>query len=184
MDLILINTILYSYSLPLIIHQPKLLCLLVFNQRMKILSALIAAVLPAYTMALTSFRVGTHLSFHQRRVSAFSTAGNPDIGASITQKRIAEMVAENKVLLFMKGSRNFPQCGFSNTAVQILSTSGVEFEVFDVFSDESVRQGIKSFSNWPTIPQLYINGEFIGGCDIMIEMFKNGELQAALQKAK
>ena len=91
--------------------------------------------------------------------------------------RIARDVAENEVLLFMKGSPVFPQCGFSAAVVQILSHVGVKFKAVDVLSDAEIRQGIKEFSNWPTIPQLYVKGEFVGGSDIMMEMFEAGELQ-------
>ncbi|OYY91578.1 MAG: monothiol glutaredoxin, Grx4 family [Sphingomonas sp. 28-66-16] len=93
-----------------------------------------------------------------------------------TQKRIGEMVASNDVLLFMKGSPLFPQCGFSSKAVAILNHLGVEFGSVDVLQDQGVRQGIKAYSDWPTIPQLYVKGEFVGGSDIMMEMFDSGEL--------
>lgn len=92
------------------------------------------------------------------------------------QARIADMVASNDVLLFMKGSPLFPQCGFSSKAVAILNHLNVEFGSVDVLQDQEVRQGIKAFSDWPTIPQLYVKGEFIGGSDIMMEMFESGEL--------
>jgi monothiol glutaredoxin len=92
------------------------------------------------------------------------------------QARIAEMVANNDVLLFMKGSPLFPQCGFSSTAVSILNHLKVEFGSVDVLQDQGVRQGIKAFSDWPTIPQLYVKGEFVGGSDIMMEMYESGEL--------
>ena len=94
--------------------------------------------------------------------------------------RIAEDVKNNPVLLYMKGTPVFPQCGFSSVAVQILTHLGVPFEARDVLADPQVRDGIKAFSNWPTIPQLYVKGEFVGGCDIMKEMFQSGELQALL----
>jgi len=100
-----------------------------------------------------------------------------------TQQRIAELVKSNDVLLFMKGSANFPQCGFSGRAVQILQACGVDLKTLktvNVLDDEGIRNGIKQFSNWPTIPQLYIKGEFIGGSDIMMEMYEKGELQQAL----
>ena len=100
-----------------------------------------------------------------------------------TQERIQGLVEGNAVMLFMKGSKLFPQCGFSNTAVQILNSYGISFETFDVLSDESIRQGVKEFSQWPTIPQLYVAGEFIGGSDIMIEMYQNGELGELIEKA-
>ncbi|OYW24186.1 MULTISPECIES: glutaredoxin [unclassified Sphingomonas] len=93
-----------------------------------------------------------------------------------THARIAEMVASNDVLLFMKGSPLFPQCGFSSTAVSILNHLNVEFGSVDVLQDQGVRQGIKAFSDWPTIPQLYVKGEFVGGSDIMMEMYDSGEL--------
>ncbi len=92
------------------------------------------------------------------------------------QARIAEMVASADVLLFMKGSPLFPQCGFSSTAVSILNHLNVEFGSVDVLQDQGVRQGIKAFSDWPTIPQLYVKGEFVGGSDIMMEMYESGEL--------
>jgi monothiol glutaredoxin len=97
--------------------------------------------------------------------------------------RIASLVAENKVLLFMRGTPYFPQCGFSSTAIAILERLGVAFESVDVLADPEIRQGIKTFSDWPTIPQLYINGEFVGGSDIMMEMFQDGELAALLEQA-
>ncbi|MBY0306587.1 MAG: monothiol glutaredoxin, Grx4 family [Sphingomonas sp. 28-62-20] len=93
-----------------------------------------------------------------------------------SQARIAEMVTSNDVLLFMKGSPLFPQCGFSSKAVAILNHMNVEFGSVDVLQDQGVRQGIKAFSDWPTIPQLYVKGEFVGGSDIMMEMYESGEL--------
>ena len=98
------------------------------------------------------------------------------------QDFIDELVKGNKVMLFMKGNKFFPACGFSARAVQILGHMGVEFETFDVLSDMEVRQGIKEYASWPTIPQLYIDGEFVGGSDIMMEMFENGELKQALSE--
>ena len=92
------------------------------------------------------------------------------------QARIAEIVAKSDVLLFMKGSPLFPQCGFSSRAVAILNHLGAEFESVDVLQDQGIRQGIKAFSDWPTIPQLYVKGEFVGGSDIMMEMYESGEL--------
>ena len=93
-----------------------------------------------------------------------------------TNDRIQTLVDNHKVLLFMKGSKFFPQCGFSDTATKILERIGCEFKDVDVLADEAIRQGIKEFSQWPTIPQLYVGGEFIGGSDIMLEMFESGEL--------
>ena len=92
------------------------------------------------------------------------------------QARIDAVVKNNPVVLFMKGSPLFPQCGFSSRAVAILQHLGVEFESVDVLQDQGIRQGIKEFSDWPTIPQLYVKGEFVGGSDIMMEMFESGEL--------
>jgi len=100
------------------------------------------------------------------------------------QKFISTLVTNNRVLLFMKGNKMFPQCGFSAVVVEILKKHGAAFEAFNVLSDGAVREGIKTFSNWPTIPQLYINGEFIGGCDIIREMDATGELADALAATK
>ena len=97
------------------------------------------------------------------------------------QEQLKEVVEGNDVVLFMKGSPDFPQCGFSGMASQILQQSGVRFASVDVLADNNVREGIKQYSNWPTIPQLYIKGEFIGGSDIMKEMYENGELQKKLE---
>jgi len=99
-----------------------------------------------------------------------------------TQARIQSLVDTHPVLLFMKGSKLFPQCGFSNTACQILQSYNIDFETVDVLSDENIRQGVKVFSDWPTIPQLYVCGEFIGGSDIMIEMYQSGELGEMIEK--
>ena len=96
--------------------------------------------------------------------------------------RIDEIVRSNDVVLFMKGSALFPQCGFSSRAVAILDHLGVSFETVDVLQDAEIRQGIKSYSDWPTIPQLYVKGEFIGGSDIMMEMYEAGELQQLLEE--
>ncbi|VEU41338.1 unnamed protein product [Pseudo-nitzschia multistriata] len=101
-----------------------------------------------------------------------------------TKERIQELVDNHPVLLFMKGSKLFPQCGFSNTACQILQSFDIDFHSVDVLSDEAVRQGVKDFSQWPTIPQLYVCGEFLGGSDIMIEMYQSGELGELIEKAK
>ena len=96
------------------------------------------------------------------------------------QDWIGKQIASNDVLLFMKGSRQFPQCGFSSQVVQILDYLGVDYTDVNVLEDMGVREGIKAFSNWPTIPQLYVKGEFVGGCDIVREMFQDGELQDML----
>jgi monothiol glutaredoxin len=103
---------------------------------------------------------------------------------SDVQKRIGDLVHGNRVVLFMKGTAQFPMCGFSGRAVQILKACGVDdLKTVNVLEDEEVRQGIKEFANWPTIPQLYVHGEFIGGSDIMMEMYQAGELQQVLGKA-
>ncbi|MFO1259664.1 MAG: Grx4 family monothiol glutaredoxin [Sphingomonadaceae bacterium] len=97
-----------------------------------------------------------------------------------TQSRIAQIVEGNDVVLFMKGTPLFPQCGFSSRAIAILEHLGVEYETVDVLQDQEIRQGIKQFSDWPTIPQLYVKGEFVGGSDIMMEMYEAGELHQLL----
>jgi monothiol glutaredoxin len=100
---------------------------------------------------------------------------------SDVQKRIDDLVKSNKVMLFMKGTAQFPMCGFSGRAIQVLKAAGAtDIKTFNVLEDEEIRQGIKDYANWPTIPQLYINGEFVGGSDIMMEMYQSGELQQAL----
>ena len=100
---------------------------------------------------------------------------------SEVQQRIDQMVKEHQVMLFMKGTAQFPMCGFSGRAIQLLRASGATgLKTFNVLEDEDVRQGIKDYAQWPTIPQLYINGEFVGGSDIMNEMYESGELAAAL----
>ena len=94
---------------------------------------------------------------------------------------IKDQVTQNRVVLYMKGTPQFPQCGFSATVAEVLKRCGVtEYASFNVLQDEALRQGIKEFSNWPTIPQLYVNGEFVGGCDIIREMYQSGELQQVL----
>lgn len=105
---------------------------------------------------------------------------------SDVQQRIAELVQSNEILLFMKGSASFPMCGFSGRAIQIIKACGVDpktVKTVNVLDDAEIRQGIKEFSNWPTIPQLYVKGEFIGGSDIMMEMYESGELQQVLTPA-
>ncbi len=98
-------------------------------------------------------------------------------------ERIKDDISSNDVVLYMKGTPVFPQCGFSAAVVQVLSHVGVKFKGIDILADPGLRQGIKEFSNWPTIPQLYVKGEFVGGCDIVREMYETGELQEML-KAK
>ncbi len=102
---------------------------------------------------------------------------------SQTKSRIEALIQSSPIFVFMKGSKLMPQCGFSNNVVQILNSLGMSFETFDVLSDMEIRQGIKDFSQWPTIPQVYVKGEFIGGSDILIEMYNSGELKEKLEIA-
>src|SRR6188508_1817272 len=101
---------------------------------------------------------------------------------SDVSERIDQLVKNNDIVLFMKGSALFPQCGFSSRAVAILDHLGVAYETVDVLQDAEIRQGIKAYSDWPTVPQLYVKGEFVGGSDIMMEMFEAGELQQLLEE--
>ena len=102
---------------------------------------------------------------------------------SDSKERIAELVGKNDVVLFMKGTALFPQCGFSSRAVAILDHLGVPYETVDVLQDPEIRQGIKDYSDWPTVPQLYVKGQFVGGSDIMMEMFESGELKELVGQA-
>ena len=97
--------------------------------------------------------------------------------------QIDKLISQNKILVFMKGNKLMPQCGFSNNVVQILNTLGVPYETVDVLAEPEIRQGIKEYSNWPTIPQVYINGEFVGGSDVLIELYQQGELQQLVEVA-
>lgn len=101
--------------------------------------------------------------------------------SDIIQDKIRDQVTSNKIVLYMKGSRDMPMCGFSGKVVKILDSYGVDYETVDVLLDQDIRQGIKEFTNWPTIPQLYVNGQFIGGCDICEEMHFNGELEKVVK---
>ena len=94
--------------------------------------------------------------------------------------QIQEAIDKDKIVLFMKGTRDFPQCGFSGRVVKILEQFGTEYQEYDVLEDSELRDGIKSFSDWPTIPQLYVNGEFVGGSDIVYDMYKDGTIEKAL----
>jgi monothiol glutaredoxin len=96
------------------------------------------------------------------------------------RERIQGIIDSNDVVLFMKGTKDFPQCGFSATVVEVLRRSGSDFKDVNVLEDPAIRRGIKEFTNWPTIPQLYVRGKFVGGCDIVREMYENGELDAVL----
>jgi monothiol glutaredoxin len=135
------------------------------------------------------------ISFGQRRTIALSRQHHSSVVVHMsddflqetpgsTKERIQDLVDNHPVLLFMKGSKLFPQCGFSNTATQILNSYGIDFHTVDVLSDQNIREGVKDFSQWPTIPQLYVCGEFVGGSDIMIEMYQSGELGEMIEKAK
>jgi monothiol glutaredoxin len=99
------------------------------------------------------------------------------------KERIDNLVKQHKILVFMKGNKLMPQCGFSNNVVQILNTLGVPFDTIDILEDSELRQGIKEYSNWPTIPQVYIDGEFVGGSDVLIELYQKGELQQLVEVA-
>lgn len=99
------------------------------------------------------------------------------------KEKIDNLISQNKILVFMKGTKLMPQCGFSNNVVQIINSLGVPFETFDVLDDPEIRQGIKEYSNWPTIPQVFLNGEFLGGSDIMIELYNKGELKEKVEIA-
>ncbi|MBE9139223.1 Grx4 family monothiol glutaredoxin [Nodosilinea sp. LEGE 07088] len=100
-----------------------------------------------------------------------------------TKEKLDQLVQNNTIMVFMKGNKLMPQCGFSNNVVQILNVLGVPFETVDVLADPDIRQGIKEYSNWPTIPQVYVNGEFLGGSDILIELYQNGKLQEMVEIA-
>lgn len=113
----------------------------------------------------------------QRGAAVHMSSDFARLGSEETNERIAQMIGSNKIMVFMKGSKMMPQCGFSNAVVQVFNSLKVPFTTFDVLSDGEIRQGIKEYSQWPTIPQVYIDGEFIGGCDIVVEMYQKGELQ-------
>ncbi|KAK1568567.1 hypothetical protein Q3G72_026077 [Acer saccharum] len=116
----------------------------------------------------------------RRNVSfrCFASALTPELKSTLDK-----VVTSSKVVLFMKGTKDFPQCGFSHTVVQILNSLNVPFEYINILENEMVRQGLKEYSSWPTFPQLYIEGEFFGGCDITVESYKSGELQEILERA-
>ncbi|KAL7452095.1 hypothetical protein ACHAWC_008232 [Mediolabrus comicus] len=146
-----------------------------------------ASCITAFSPAATAVQRTAAASSSSPSTATFTALNMSDdeIGnSSVTQDRIQDLVDNNPVLLFMKGSKLFPQCGFSNTACQILQSYNIDFESVDVLADEEIRQGVKIFSQWPTIPQLYVCGEFVGGSDIMIEMYQSGELGEMIEKAK
>jgi len=114
---------------------------------------------------------------------SFGPSGGTGALTPELRESLDKYLSENKVVLFMKGNKMFPQCGFSNTCVQILNKMNVPFETVNILEDDSLRQGMKEYSAWPTFPQLYIDGEFFGGCDITLEAFSSGELKEVLEKA-
>ncbi|KAF7069425.1 hypothetical protein CFC21_075058 [Triticum aestivum] len=117
-----------------------------------------------------------------RTVRRLAAAEGGGVAAGM-KDTLDKVVSAHKVVLFMKGTKDFPQCGFSHTVVQILRSLDVPFETLDVLANDALRQGLKDYSSWPTFPQLYIDGEFFGGCDITLEAYKSGELQETLEKA-
>jgi len=117
---------------------------------------------------------------------AAAAGAGPGGGSILTPElrtAVDEFLQEHKIVLFMKGNRQFPQCGFSNTCVQILNMIQVPYETVDILENETLRAGMKEYSSWPTFPQIYIDGEFIGGCDIAMEMYQSGELKELVEKA-
>ncbi|KAK1642291.1 hypothetical protein QYE76_060096 [Lolium multiflorum] len=139
---------------------------------------------PAHPPTLREFRGACPSTLRARPArrlpptAAAAAGGGPDM-----RETLDKVVGAHKVVLFMKGTKDFPQCGFSHTVVQILRSLDVPFETLDVLSNDALRQGLKDYSRWPTFPQLYIDGEFFGGCDITLEAYKSGELQETLEKA-
>ena len=146
--------------------------------------ALVARSADAFAPRTSSFGVSTRSVAASKttplRMSDEFIQETPDMAL----ERVAALVESHPVLLFMKGSKLFPQCGFSNTAIQIMQSFDIPFHTVDVLSDENIRSGVKDFSQWPTIPQLYVAGEFIGGSDIMIELYQTGELGEMIEKSK
>jgi len=138
-------------------------------------------VLLSLTYSFSSF------NFLNVRLKKYSTlllaSARPELD-ELTKEKIENLVQKNKVVLFMKGNKLFPQCGFSNTACRILDACSVNYETINVLEDDKIRNGIKVFSSWPTIPQLYVDGQFIGGSDIMVELYQSGELAEMLEISK
>lgn len=150
-----------------------------------------AAVCPSGLFAKenSSYTARWHRASFKRRSSplqctaSYGPTGSTGALTPELKATLDKFITSNKVVLFMKGTKDFPQCGFSNTVVQILKSLNVPFETFNILENETLRQGLKQYSSWPTFPQLYIDGEFFGGCDITIEAYKSGELQELLEKA-
>jgi monothiol glutaredoxin len=134
-----------------------------------------APLLPLRTARMLSD--GMHDDFKPQQKRSYANEAG-DVHAQIKAD-----IEKHKVVVYMKGVPDAPQCGFSNAVVQVMKAENVQFEAFNVLADPDLREGIKSFSNWPTIPQVYVDGEFIGGCDITIEMYKSGELKTILEEA-
>ncbi|KAG2493361.1 hypothetical protein HYH03_008493 [Edaphochlamys debaryana] len=134
---------------------------------------------PAQTRTLAAPALRQPVRSRQAAVRVKAVAEmSPDLKQSID-----ELINANKIVVFMKGTRQFPQCGFSNTVVQILNVMEVPYETVNILADDRLRSGMKEYSQWPTFPQVYINGEFFGGCDIMIETYQSGELKEQLEIA-
>ncbi|KAL3630897.1 Monothiol glutaredoxin-S7, chloroplastic [Castilleja foliolosa] len=129
-----------------------------------------------HSASAVSLRIGS--ASRNLRSIRCSSALTPQLKTTLDK-----VVTSHKVVAFIKGTKDFPQCGFSNTVVQILKTLNVPFETIDILENELLRQGLKEYSSWPTFPQLYIDGEFFGGCDIAVEAYKSGELQEVVEKA-
>jgi monothiol glutaredoxin len=152
----------------------------------RLLTISLVSLLASFVSGFTTLSNG-RIAFSQRVLQETALASSADFleeSADDSQERVKALVENHPVVLFMKGSKLFPQCGFSNTAVQILTSFGVDFHTVDVLADDGIRQGVKVYSEWPTIPQLYVCGEFVGGSDIMVEMYQNGELGEMIEKAK
>ena len=149
------------------------------------LLALIGSAVQGFTTSKPFSSALSRITFNGASASSTSLSMSDDFAtADDPQERIQSLVDNHPVLLFMKGSKLFPQCGFSNTATQILNSFGIDYHTIDVLADDGIRQGVKEFSQWPTIPQLYVCGDFVGGSDIMLEMYQNGELGEMIEKAK
>ncbi|KAG7560892.1 Glutaredoxin [Arabidopsis thaliana x Arabidopsis arenosa] len=136
------------------------------------------AALAVHNRQPSFYGIGSNLNPKPTKFRCSASALSPQL-----KDTLEKLVNSEKVVLFMKGTRDFPMCGFSNTVVQILKNLNVPFEDVNILENEMLRQGLKEYSNWPTFPQLYIGGEFFGGCDITLEAFKSGELQEEVEKA-
>jgi monothiol glutaredoxin len=141
------------------------------------------AMTPTRVMGTTTTTTTTRTTKGRRGVHrSATTTTRAEMGPEL-KGSIDKFIAENKVVLFMKGTKEAPRCGFSNTCVQILNSMNVPFADVDILANEDLRQGMKDYSNWPTFPQLYVGGEFFGGCDITVDAFKDGSLKEELERA-